>query len=418
MLYESPALDGLMPTPREAYVRTALGAMEMLRCGTTSVQDDAFFVPSPSPDIIDAVMQAYADTGIRARVALDQPNVAEIDKLPYLADLLPPDLKARASVPPSFGTDELLAAYRHLFETWHGSHNGRIKAAVSCSAPQRVTVDYFKALDDLSRRYDAPFYVHMLETKTQRVFSDARYGCSLVRYVSDLGLLSERMNLIHCIWVDDADLDLIASHGAVVAHNPVCNLRLGSGVMPFRAMRERGIPICLGTDEIAADDSANLWGVIKTAGLIHNLSDMDYLRWPTAGEILDCVFTGGARAMHAAGEIGEIAAGHQADIVLLDLDTAAFTPLNDIARQMVYCENGSSVALTIVDGAVVFENGRIATVDEKALRAEARDIFTARRPALAEAARQADVWLPSYREMVLRAARHDVGMNRRLGDFL
>ncbi len=98
MLYESPALDELRPTPREAYVRTVLGAMEMLRCGTTSVQDDAFFVPAPTPDIVDAVMQAYADTGIRARVALDQPNVAEIDKLPYLADLLPADLKARASI--------------------------------------------------------------------------------------------------------------------------------------------------------------------------------------------------------------------------------------------------------------------------------------------------------------------------------
>ncbi len=174
----------------------------------------------------------------------------------------------------------------------------------------------------------------------------------------------------------------------------------------------------LGTDESAADDSANLWGVIKTAGLIHNLSDMDYQRWPKAGEILDCVFTGGARAMHATGEIGEIAAGHHADIVLLDLDTAAFTPLNDISRQMVYCENGSSVALTMVDGTVVFESGKITTVDEKALRTEAREIFAARRPALAEAARQADAWLPSYREMVLRAARQDIGMNRRLGGFL
>ncbi len=243
----------------------------------------------------------------------------------------------------------------------------------------------------------------------------ARYGRSLVRYVADLGLLSERMNLIHCIWVDDADLDLIASRGAVVAHNPVCNLRLGSGVMPFRAMRERGIPICLGTDEMAADDSANLWGVIKTAGLIHNLSDSDYQRWPTADEILDCVFAGGARAMHATGEIGEIAAGRQADIVLLNLDTAAFTPLNDDKRQMVYCETGSSVALTMVAGDIVCETGKITTVDEKALRAEAREIFAARRPALVAAARQADAWLPSYREMVLRAARHEVGMNRRIG---
>jgi cytosine/adenosine deaminase-related metal-dependent hydrolase len=414
MLYESPALDALRPTPREAYVRTALGAMEMLRCGVTSVQDDAFFVPHPTPEIVDAVMQAYADTGIRARVALDQPNVAEIDKLPFLADLLPADLKARASLAPAFGAPELLAVYGHLFARWHGACGGRLKASVSCSAPQRVTVDYFKALDALSRRHAAPFYVHMLETKTQRVLGERRYGHSLVRHVSELGLLSDRLNLIHCVWVDAADLDLIAASGAVVAHNPVCNLRLGSGVMPFRAMRERGIAVCLGTDEIAADDSANLWSAIKTAGLIHTLSDADYERWPKAREILDCTFAGGARAMHAAGEIGEIAAGRQADIVLLDLDSAAFTPLNDIERQLVYSETGASVAMTMVAGQIVLDDGRIATVDERALRAEARGMFAARREGIALARQEASAWLPAYRRMYLQAMQEDTGMHRRL----
>ena len=99
MLYESPALDARGRRPRAAYVRTMLGALEMLKNGVTAVQDDAFFVPAPTPDIIDAVMQAYADSGIRATVALDQPNVAELDKLPFLADMLPPDLKADLAAP-------------------------------------------------------------------------------------------------------------------------------------------------------------------------------------------------------------------------------------------------------------------------------------------------------------------------------
>lgn len=92
MLFETPA-DAPRPSPRAAYLRTMLAALEMLRTGTTSVQDDAFFMPWPDPEIIDAVASAYADCGIRAAVALDQPELPEADKLPFLADLAPAGLR-------------------------------------------------------------------------------------------------------------------------------------------------------------------------------------------------------------------------------------------------------------------------------------------------------------------------------------
>ena len=94
MLYESPSDVALIPTPREAYLRTMLGALEMLRTGTTAVQDDAFVMPFPTPDIIDAIMQAYADCGIRASVALDQPELPESEKLPYLDLIDDPNVRA------------------------------------------------------------------------------------------------------------------------------------------------------------------------------------------------------------------------------------------------------------------------------------------------------------------------------------
>ncbi len=418
MLYESPALDALKPSPREAYLRTMLAAVEMLRAGTTAVQDDAFFVPHPTPEIVDAVMGAYRDVGIRATVALDQPELPELDKLPFLADLLPSDMRAELAAPPAFGRADLLDAVRHLIDTWHGAAGGRLGAAVSVSAPQRVSPDYFAELDALSRRHGLPLYAHMLETKLQRVLKDEQPrfgGRSLVRYTADLGLLSERMNVIHAVWVDGDDLDLIAASGATVAHNPISNLRLGSGVMPFRALRERGIPICLGTDEAIADDAVNMWGVAKTAGLIHNIADPDPDRWPSAGEVLECLFEGGARAMSKGRDLGAVAEGRLADLALIDLHTLPFTPLNDLPRQLVYCENGSSVRMTVVAGEVVFDGDRVVTVDETALLAEARALFTRRQPALHEARRQADRWLPAYRAMVARAAARDVGMDRWVG---
>ena len=411
MLFESPG-RGAAVEPRTAYIRTLLGALEMLRGGVTCVLDDAFFVPSPTPPVIDAVMQAYEDCGIRASLALDQPNVPEISKLPFLRDLLPPHLLARASEPAAMDTEGLLACYAHLINRWHGRAGGRLRAAVSCSAPQRVTRDYFEALDDLSRRDNLPFYIHILETRLQRVLGQENFGGrSLIQYVDQMGLLNDRLNIIHGIWIDETDMDLIAAAGSVIAHNPISNLRLGSGIMPFRQLRQRGIPICLGTDEAIADDSTSMWGVAKTAGLIHNLSDADYEQWPAAREVLDCLIRGGARAARLPQPLGQIAPGYQADMVLLDLDTLAFTPLNDLRRQLVYCENGSSVKLTMVAGRIVFENDRVNGIDEAAVRAEARDIAV--RTRAAGTPTDASEWLPYYRQMYLRAARCNVGMNRR-----
>jgi 5-methylthioadenosine/S-adenosylhomocysteine deaminase len=416
MLYESPP-QASAAEPRAAYVRTMLGALEMLKTGVTAVLDDAFFVPAPSPELIDAVMQAYEDCGIRAVLALDQPNVPELDKFPYLADLLPPALRERAAAPPFMDSDGLLGCYRHLLDRWHDRDHGRLRVAISGSAPQRLTRDYFQALDDLSRQHDLPFFIHILETKLQRVLGDERFGGrSLIRYVHDEGFLSDRLNIIHGIWLDESDMDLIAQAGCVVAHNPISNLRLGSGIMPFQKLRSRGIPLCLGSDEAITDDAVNMWAVAKLTGLIHNISVPDYELWPTAGDVLDCLIRGGSRAMRAPRPIGQVSVGHQADLILIDLDTLSFTPLNDLRRQLVYCESGTSVRLTMVAGKIVYEQGAVTGVDEAALRSEAREHAARQRSANDAALGVARNWLPYYRQMYLRAAGCHVGMQRWAGE--
>ncbi|MEM6383152.1 MAG: amidohydrolase family protein [Pseudomonadota bacterium] len=414
MLYESPALDVLTPTPREAYLRTMLGCLEMLRTGTTSVGDDCFFVPAPTPEIIDAVCQAYADSGMRATVAIDEPELSEVEKLPFLGDLIPHDLRKHLARRPAFDGAKLLGLYQHLISKWHDTHDGRIRAAVSCSAPQRVTPQYFAELDDLSKKHDLAFFAHMLETKLQRVLGDEKFGGrSLVRYTHDLGLLSERMLIIHAIWVDDADLDLIAASGAPVAHNPISNVRLGSGVMPFCAIRDRGIPICLGVDEAIADDAINMWSVMKTAGMIHTLSSHDYTQWPAAQEILTCGTQTGGAALRIP-RLGTLCLGAPADLILVDLSTLAFLPLNDTVRQLVHVELGQSVRLTMVAGRVVFESGEVISVDEQVLMDEARDLFGTKHAALEAAEQEIASRLPFYEQMYRRAATRDVGLRRRL----
>jgi 5-methylthioadenosine/S-adenosylhomocysteine deaminase len=415
MLYESPASPESLATPREAYLRTMLGAIEMLRTGTTTVQDDAFLMPYPTPAVVDAVMSAYEDSGIRAGVALDQSDLPEVEKLPYLERLAPPEILERLAAAPPADSAALLEVYEGFIARWHGAANGRLTAATSVSAPQRVSVEYFRALDDLSRRHNLPIFAHILETKAQRALGvDKRrvFGRSLVQYTADIGLLSDRMNVIHMVWADDRDLELVAEAGAVIAHNPVSNLRLGSGVAPFRRFRDYGISTSLGSDEAVCDDSCNLWGVVKLAGLIHNISDHDSDRWPSPAEVLDCLWRGGAAAVLKASELGVVEEGYLADLTLLNLDSVAFTPLNDLRAQLVYCQSGMDVEYTVVDGEVVFEQGSLARIDEGAILEEARELFRARQPAIQRVRDQTAELLPYYKAVAAEAAVADLGIDR------
>ncbi|MFU0506929.1 amidohydrolase family protein [Pseudaminobacter sp. NGMCC 1.201702] len=415
MLYEVPPLMDQVVSPRFAYVRTMLGAMEMLKQGVTSVHDDCFFVPIVTDDEVDNVMQAYADAGMRATVTLDQPNVPEHQKFPFLSDLLPEALRGRMENAPLMSDTELLAHYDRFIETWHGRADGRLRCAVSCSAPQRVTPEYFTALGRIARELDIPYNMHILETRLQRVLGQQKYGKSLVRYAHDMGVLNEQAMVIHAIWIDEEDMRLLENSGCSVAHNPVSNLKIGSGVMPFRRLRDAGINICIGNDEASTDDGINLWTVAKIAGLVHNVADPAFDNWPLPFEILTSLTTGGARAMRLPQPTGRLTPGWQADIILLDLNSFAFTPLNDLKRQLVYCENGSSVRTTIVGGRIVMENGRLLTVDEEALKSEARSLAGEFAEYMARCKSAADELEPYYRQMYFKAVQTPVEMNRWAG---
>ncbi|MEO6407433.1 MAG: amidohydrolase family protein, partial [Burkholderiaceae bacterium] len=167
-------------------------------------------------------------------------------------------------------------------------------------------------------------------------------------------------------------------------------------------------------DEMNTDDTVNLWAVAKTAALLQTLTEADHRRWPRAAELLHAATRGGARAIRRAGDLGQLAVGAAADLILLDLDTHAFTPLNDLQRQLVYCEDGSSVRTTIVQGEVVFESGRVTRVDERALRREARELMAGYREQLAASARHAQTLEPAYHAMLERAAATPVALKRRL----
>jgi 5-methylthioadenosine/S-adenosylhomocysteine deaminase len=412
MLYEVPPFDCPPLSPRLNYVRTLLGAAEMLKSGVTAVHDDPFYIPSVSMDLIDAAMNAYADSGIRATVSINMPNVVEYEKYPFLFDLFPDEFREKMRAARVLPSTELLALYRAFISRWHRTAEGRLRASVSCSAPQRVKPDYLCGLSELSAEFDLPYNMHILETRLQRVLGDQLYGKSLVRHVHDQRVLTERALVIHAIWVDERDMDLMAESGCSIAHNPLCNLKLGSGIMPFRELAGRGINICLGSDEMCSDDAVNMWNVAKLAGLVHKIAESDYRRWPRANEILRCATINAAKAMRISEAVGSIEVGKQADLILIDLNTLAFTPLNDLNRQLVFCENGSSVRLVMAAGHVLMEDGKLFSIDEESLKAEVRELMVVLRSQYSAIDQWARTLEPIYRQMYEKCLQQDVSLRR------
>jgi 5-methylthioadenosine/S-adenosylhomocysteine deaminase len=416
MLYEVPPFECPPTSVRMHYLRTLLGAMEMLKSGVTAVHDDPFYVPALTDELTDATMQAYSDAGIRATVSINMPNVIEYKKYPFLYDLLPEELRERMRNAGQPSTGELLTAYRRFVSVWHGAEKGRLRCAVSCSAPQRVTKDYLHGLSALSAEHDIPYNMHILETRLQRVLGDELLeGRSLVRYVEDEGVLNERSLVIHAIWIDEQDMDTLASSRCSIAHNPLCNLKLGSGIMPFRPLTQRGINICLGSDEMCSDDAANLWNVAKLGGLVHKITEPDYRQWPKANELLKCATQNGATAMRQGDVTGSIEVGKQADLLLIDLQTLNFTPFNDLKRHLVFCENGTSIRMVMVAGTIVVEDGELLSVSENDIKAEIRESW----PEYLEQLHQVDHWAkimePIYRRMYDLCLDRTVPMQRVLG---
>jgi 5-methylthioadenosine/S-adenosylhomocysteine deaminase len=137
--------------------------------------------------------------------------------------------------------------------------------------------------------------------------------------------------------------------------------------MRWRDLSNAGVPIGIGTDEANVDDGVNFWSAVKNAGLVHNVTTPEYLDWPTPGEILRAATAGGHAALRTPGLAGPLSVGALADIVLMDLATLPFVPLNDVQRQLVYCEPARSVTTVIVGGEVVVANGVCTRVDERAV---------------------------------------------------
>ena len=371
MLYSCPPSRYGPLSRRLIYLKTMIGAMEMVKSGVTAAQDDVAEYPVMTAEGCDPVFEAYRDIGMRANVGFNNNNRHYCDKLPYAREMIPKALQKELDEPVT--GEYLLNTYRQVVKKWNGKDD--LKVTLSVSAPQRCSDDYLLAMEEFSRSENLPYHMHILETKMQRVTGFEFYGETLIRHVDRLHMLSPRLTIPHAIWIDDQDIARMAEGGVNVVHNVVSNLKLGSGIMPFGKLRDAGVSIALGSDGMSSNDGQKIFEVMKFCALIHKVAQPDYRQWITSGEVLAMATKNGARSMMRSDEIGSLEAGKKADLLILDMNTTAFVPLNDLKNHLVYCENGSSVETVYIRGRKVLDDFRLISVDEKAIIEEMKGLM-------------------------------------------
>jgi 5-methylthioadenosine/S-adenosylhomocysteine deaminase len=364
-------------TPREVYVSAMLNAAQMLRAGVTTAIDH-FPAQNFGPQDVAAAVQAYRDSGMRMVLGLrvfddDFADIFPADKP------LPPDLAAdlaRLKPLPPKPLAETRALIEDSIARYHDP-DGRLSVFPSPTNPVRCSDELLVMCRDIAERHDLGIHTHLLESKIQTAVAQRRYGCTMVQHLERLGLLSSRLSCAHTIWIEAEDIGRMARHGAVVVHNPESNLKLGTGIAPIAQMLEAGVAVAIGTDGAVTNDNLVVHEAIRLAAMLGRTSQRERSRWISARQALAMATSGGAKAVRMAERIGRIAPGYRADIVLYDLDTPAWTPLNDPVQQMVFAETGSSVHTVIVDGELAVDGGKVTAFDERAVIAEAKPMLRA-----------------------------------------
>ena len=336
-------------TPATLRAATRLATTELLSSGTTAV------LTMETVHDTDAVFDSVAESGIRATVGKCMMDFdAQVPK--RLQE------ETRQSI------DESLA----IRKRWHGSENGRLLAAFAPRFAVSCSRDLLEEVARLSQRERALVHTHASESRDEIAIVKQITGArSNIEYLSAVRLTSPHLCAAHCVWVDDADQQLLADHDVKVMHCPGSNLKLGSGIAPVPEMRARGITVSLGADGAACNNRLDMFEEMRLAAVLQAMRRQPGVL--NARDVLWMATRAGARTLGLEDHIGSLEVGKKADVVLIERDRPHLAPGPDPYSTLVYAARGSDVRTTIVDGEVLVDDFAPLRVDRTAVAVAARD---------------------------------------------
>jgi len=329
---------------REMIYRGALlGMAEMIRSGTTTCCDSYFYESH--------VVQAAVDAGVR--IVAGQGFI----------DFSPPDadeIKKKA------------AAAEKFISKWQPL-SPMVTPSLFCHSAYTCATQTLQTVKRVADEAGVPFMMHLAETKEEVDIIESRYGLRPVHYLEKIGVLGGKSAAVHCVWLDDSEMDLLAASGTGVCHCPESNMKLASGIARIPELMKRGVAVGLGTDGCASNNDLDMLLEIDTMAKLHKVSTMN----PTvmdAASALQIATTGGARVLGLQDLIGSVEPGKCADLIVVDMRKPHLTPLYHLYSQIVYACRGSDVRDVIIDGKVVMRNRILLTIDVQKAMDDVREI--------------------------------------------
>jgi cytosine/adenosine deaminase-related metal-dependent hydrolase len=345
-----------------AAARVGLG--ELLLTGCTTTTDHLYLFPRGETRFIDAEIAAARELGIRFH-----PTRGSMSRG-----------KSQGGLPPdSVCQDEetILADSRRLIGEYHDPRpRSMLRIALAPCAPFSVSEELMRRTAELAREHGLRLHTHLAETKDEEVYCQETYGCRPVELLRRLGWLGSDVWLAHCVHLSPEEIRLFGETGTGVAHCPSSNFRLGSGIAPVREMLEAGVPVGLGVDGSASNDSSNMLAEARMALLAHR-SGREPSRWLTAEDVLWAATRGGARCL-GRDDVGSLEPGKAADLVLLDTRRLSYAGAgSDPLAALVFSPWPEPVDTVMVNGRIVVERGELVGVDVPRLVAHAEEASAA-----------------------------------------
>ena len=258
---------------------------------------------------------------------------------------------------------------RQLTEEFHGAGNGQILVDASIHGEYTSNVPLWQWMANYAQRKGLGMHVHVSETQSEHEGSLTRWGLTPFRILDRYGVWDTRAIAAHCVWTTEDDWAGMAEKGVACVHNPVSNLKLGSGVAWIPAMKAAGVPIALGTDGVSSNNNQDMFEEMKFAAVLHN----GVTRNPLAllpQDVLAMATREGAKALGR--KTGRIAPGYVADLILVDFTRPHLTPCHSVMDNLVYAAHGSDVVMNMARGKIIYKDGTFLTLDLEKIQAEVK----------------------------------------------
>lgn len=324
------------------YAGALLGAVELIKSGTTTFSDMYFYM--------EDVARAVDEAGIRAVLSYGMIDFGDAERREA-------EIKQNLT----------------LFENCNGMADGRIKVFFGPHSPYTASEELLIKVRQLADEYNMGIHIHVSETQKEINDVSEEKGLRPFEYLDKIGFLGPDVVAAHSVWLSDEEIEIIKKHDVKISHNPCSNMKLASGIAPVSKLMENDICVSIGTDGASSNNNLDLIEELKTASLLQKVSTLD----PNVLNSHEAIAMGtikGAEALGLADEIGSIEVGKKADIILIDTNSANMVPdSSTLTSNIIYSANGSNVDTTICNGKILMENKKLTVLDEQEIYDKARE---------------------------------------------